>query len=81
MQEAQQLSDAWLVTYSEHRPHDALGRIQPLTYLPRVTPAPASNYLCVVHLTGKRTPQTHNVFDDGHTLIMKSPDDLPWKNR
>ena len=36
-QEVQQLSDAWLVTYNEHRPHDALGRVTPLTYLARVT--------------------------------------------
>ena len=26
-QEAQALSDAWLVDYNEHRPHDALGRV------------------------------------------------------
>ncbi len=36
--EAQALSDAWLVDYNEHRPHDALGRVPPLTYLPRVSP-------------------------------------------
>ena len=36
-QEAQQLSDAWLVDYNERRPHDALGRVPPLTYLPRVS--------------------------------------------
>ena len=35
--EAQQLSDAWLVDYNERRPHDALGRVPPLTYLPRVS--------------------------------------------
>ena len=29
--QAQQLSDAWLVTCNEHRPHDALGRVPPLT--------------------------------------------------
>ena len=37
-QEAQQLSDAWLVDYNERRSHDALGRVPPLTYLPRVQP-------------------------------------------
>jgi putative transposase len=41
-QEAQQLSDAWLVDYNERRPHDALGRVPPLTYLPRVLTAPES---------------------------------------
>ena len=40
--EAQALSDAWLVDYNEHRPHDALGRVPPLTYLPRVLPVPES---------------------------------------
>ena len=41
-QEAQQLSDAWLVDYNERRPHDALGRVPPLTYLPRVSTPPKS---------------------------------------
>ena len=40
--EAQQLSDAWLVDYNERRPHDALGRVPPLTYLPRVSSTPKS---------------------------------------
>ena len=43
-QEAQAISDAWLVSYNEHRPHDALGRVPPLTYLPRVSTPPASSY-------------------------------------
>ena len=42
-QEVQQLSDAWLVTYNEHRPHDALGQVPPLTYLARVTTRSESN--------------------------------------
>ena len=41
-QEAQELSDAWLVDYNEQRPNDALGRVPPLTYLPRVTAPPES---------------------------------------
>lgn len=40
--EAQQLADAWLVDYNERRPHDALGRVPPLTFLPRVSPPPES---------------------------------------
>ena len=43
-QDVQQLSDAWLVTYNEHRPHDALGRVPPLTYMARVIPRSESNY-------------------------------------
>jgi putative transposase len=41
-QEAQALSDAWLVDYNERRPHDALGRVPPLTYLPRLSTPPES---------------------------------------
>ena len=41
--EVQEVSDAWLITYNEHRPHDALGRVPPLTYLARVTPRSESN--------------------------------------
>jgi len=40
--EVQALSDAWLVDYNEHRPHAALGRVPPLTYLPHVSPMPES---------------------------------------
>ena len=29
--EVQEVSDAWLITYNEHRPHDALGRVPPRT--------------------------------------------------
>ena len=44
-QGVQPLSDTWLVTYNEHRPHDALGRVPPLIYLARVTPrSEFSNY-------------------------------------
>ena len=43
-QQVQQLSDAWLVTYNEHRPHDALGRVPSLTYLSRVTSRSESKY-------------------------------------
>ena len=42
--EVQELSDAWRITYNEHRPHDALGRVPPLTYLARVTPRLESSY-------------------------------------
>ena len=43
-QDVQQLSDAWLVAYNEHRPHDALGRVPPLTCAARVTRCSESNY-------------------------------------
>ncbi len=42
LDEAQRLTDDWLVRYNEARPHDALGRVPPLTYLPREISPPES---------------------------------------
>ena len=33
--EVRELTDAWLVTYNHERPHESLGRVPPLTFLPR----------------------------------------------
>lgn len=33
--EVRQLTDDWLVTYNHERPHDGLGQVPPLTFLPR----------------------------------------------
>ena len=33
--ELQAITDAWLVVYNQERPHDSLGRVPPLTFLPR----------------------------------------------
>jgi putative transposase len=33
--ELRALTDAWLVVYNRERPHDSLGRVPPLTFLPR----------------------------------------------
>jgi len=33
--EVRQLTDDWLVTYNHERPHDSLGQVPPLTFLPR----------------------------------------------
>ena len=33
------LTDAWLQVYNQERPHDSLGRVPPLTFLPRPTSA------------------------------------------
>jgi len=35
--ELQAITDAWLVVYNQERPHDSLGRVPPLTFLPRPT--------------------------------------------
>ncbi len=42
LDEVQRLTDDWLVRYNEARPHDALGRVPPLTYLPREISPPES---------------------------------------
>jgi hypothetical protein len=42
--EVQSITDAWLKTYNDHRPHDALGRIPPTSYLGRPTEAEKSTY-------------------------------------
>jgi putative transposase len=35
LEELQALTDTWLRIYNEERPHDSLGRVTPLPYLPR----------------------------------------------
>ena len=33
--QVQEITDAWLATYNSERPHDSLGQVPPLTFLPR----------------------------------------------
>ena len=40
------LTDAWLRIYNGERPHDSLGRVPPLTFLPRPTTAGRSPIHC-----------------------------------
>ena len=45
--EVQAITDEWLRTYNDHRPHDSLGRIPPTRFLPRpTTPSESSYVLC-----------------------------------
>jgi putative transposase len=45
--QVQEITEHWLTQYNEQRPHDSLGRVPPLTYLPRATPATQSSFnLC-----------------------------------
>lgn len=37
-------TEAWLTTYNAERPHDSLGDVPPLTFLPRPTPPAASHF-------------------------------------
>jgi putative transposase len=42
-----QITEIWLREYNEERPHDSLGRVTPLTFMPRPTKPEKSNYqLC-----------------------------------
>jgi len=42
IREVQDITDEWLPTYNDDRPHDSLGRIPPTRFLPRPTTPPES---------------------------------------
>ena len=42
--ELQAITDAWLQVYNQERPHDSLGRVPPLTFLPRPSSAGQSTF-------------------------------------
>jgi putative transposase len=47
LSEVQALTDDWLLTYNERRPHDALGSIPPARFLPRPSaPTESSSAWC-----------------------------------
>jgi putative transposase len=47
IEQVREVTDTWLSEYNEERPHDSLGRVPPLTFLPRPLPAGESNFkLC-----------------------------------
>ncbi len=35
LEQVQEITDAWLATYNTERPHDSLGQVPPLVFLPR----------------------------------------------
>ncbi len=37
-QSLRSFAGSWLVVYNQERPHDSLGRVPPLTFLPRLNP-------------------------------------------
>jgi len=53
IREVQDITDDWLPTYNDDRPHDALGRIPPRASCHGHNPAGVS--LCGVSLTGELT--------------------------
>jgi putative transposase len=42
--QVREVTATWLETYNTKRPHDSLGRVPPLTFLPRPTRVPESSY-------------------------------------
>lgn len=44
IEQVQLLTDEWLISYNHERPHESLGRVPPLTYLPRSTTFGDSSY-------------------------------------
>jgi putative transposase len=45
--EVQTITDDWLRTYNDHRPHDSLGSIPPTRFLPRPTaPSESADEVC-----------------------------------
>lgn len=43
IEQVREVTDTWLSEYNEERPHDSLGRVSPLTFLPRPQTARESN--------------------------------------
>ena len=42
--EVRALTERWLVVYNQERPHDSLGQVPPLTFLPRLNPSVQSPF-------------------------------------
>ena len=40
LEQVQTITDQWLVDYNEYRPHEALGNIPPVQFMPRLTRVP-----------------------------------------
>ena len=40
IEQVRAISDRWLREYNEYRPHESLGDVPPVQYLPRLTTAP-----------------------------------------
>ena len=42
--QVQAQADAWLTDYNEQRPHESLGNVPPVVYMPRTFPAGVSTF-------------------------------------
>lgn len=40
------ITESWIPEYNEERPHDSLGRVPPLTFMPRQTTRESTLALC-----------------------------------
>ena len=40
LEQVQAITDQWLIDYNEYRPHEALGNIPPVQFMPRITTVP-----------------------------------------
>jgi putative transposase len=44
LEQVSEITEAWLETYNTERPHDSLGRVPTLAFLPRPDAAPKSTF-------------------------------------
>ena len=44
--QVRELTESWIPTYNEERPHDSLGRVPPLTFMPRQATTESTLALC-----------------------------------
>ncbi|OZI27156.1 hypothetical protein CAL18_06375, partial [Bordetella genomosp. 7] len=40
LQQVQAITEQWLIDYNEYRPHESLGDVPPVQFMPRLTLAP-----------------------------------------
>ena len=68
--ELRALTDAWLRVYNSERPHDSLGRVPPLTFLPEAHNGGAVSFR-TVSLTGKLTKPRVAIVADVRVPVMQ----------
>ena len=70
--EVRAVTDRWLVTYNQERPHDSLGRVPPLTFLPRPTTAGQSLFQCLLdgEAYGGTAAATGFTVNTGNNIVL-----------
>jgi putative transposase len=46
LEQVREITESWLHEYNQERPHDSLGRVPPLTFMPRQTDRESTLELC-----------------------------------